>query len=160
MADKCGDGGVEFPYGCFALGRSISILHRFSQKFIEHELRAYNLSKAQMELLIILFKAEEPLNQRGINAFFDYNKATITRLLNSLEQEGYLTRMPSGRDRREKLIILTEKGEAMQQVIIQVLIKEEKTFGEILGKSEEKPVREQLYRLAESLNGYATKITE
>ena len=149
MGDK-----LEFAEGCFALGRSISILHRFSQRYIDNELKEYNLNKAQVEILIILFRAEIPLNQTRINSYFGYNKATITRLINSLEREGYVTRVQCKKDKREKHISLTEKGWAVDPVIHKILVREEKLFGKILGAEPGHAVRELLHNLAETLKDY------
>ena len=143
-----------FQKGCFALGRSISILHRFSQRYIDNELKEYNLNKAQVEILIILFRTESELNQTGINSYFGYNKATITRLINSLEREGYVIRVQCKTDKRERLVSLTEKGWAVDPVIRDVLREEERIFGEILGAEPGHAVRELLHNLAETLKDY------
>lgn len=149
----CGDNPV-FPHGCFALGRSISILHRFSQRFVDAKLRDCNLNKAQMEVLIILIKSEKVLNQTELNRYFGYNKATITKLINSLEREGYVIRLQSESDKRERVIELTARGRNVNKRIVEVLVEEEKIFGEILGADDGDSVREQLYKLAEALNDY------
>lgn len=143
-----------FPYGCFALGRTISILHRFSRRFVEAELKDYNITKAQMEILITLHKSESALNQTDINRFFGYNKATVTKLINSLEKEGYIKRIQNKTDKREKLIELTAKGNSVLRIIVEVLLKEEKLFGEILGPDDDVAIREKIYNLAEALKEY------
>ena len=157
MMDINDDSLPDFPYGVLAFGRSISIIHRFSQKFVEQELKEYNINKAQMEILIVMLKSTKLLNQKEINSYFGYNKATVTKLINSLEEAGYVARIKGDQDKREKFLIFTEKGQKIKPVIIETLNKEEKYYGKLLCVEEEKFLRKSLYHIAEEVRKFENK---
>lgn len=150
MAGKVEDS----PDVCISIGRSLSILHRFSHSFMDNELKDYSLNKVTMEIIIILYRAAVPMNQTEINKFFCFNKATMTKLITRLEESGYVRREQSTVDRREKVISLTGKAWDLEETIKKILDKQEEIFESVLGKEYRPLVREQLYNLAEVLKDH------
>ncbi len=64
--------------------------------------------------------------QKSLADFSGIHKATITRLIDQLEELGLVTRSQDPEDRRQNLIEITEKGQAMIDKYYPVLISAEK----------------------------------
>ena len=67
------------------------------------------LSYAQYSLLFGL-AAEPELSTSRLAALADLSPATLTQMLDHLEQAGFVTRIRSDRDKRVVLVALTERG--------------------------------------------------
>jgi DNA-binding MarR family transcriptional regulator len=61
------------------------------------------------------------INQENLSEQLHIDKATVTRALNKLEKEGYITRKKDNFDRRSYLIFLTEKAKNLQPAIKTIL---------------------------------------
>ncbi len=146
------DKELVFPYGVFALGRSLTILSFFSKRLIAKELQGVNLNKDQAGILILLYYYQEIKTCKEINRFFGYTETTFKNLINSLVEEGYLS-LGNNTDIGDCDVILTEKGCAVKKNILKALEKEERLFSEIVGE-DEAALRMELFNLAESLKDY------
>lgn len=60
---------------------------------------------------------DENIYQKDIEKFFELKKSTITSILNSLEDAGYIERKVEKDDGRLRRIVLTEKGFAMNEKV-------------------------------------------
>ena len=60
---------------------------------------------------------DENIYQKDIEKFFGLKKSTITSILNSLEDAGYIERKVGKDDGRLRRIVLTEKGFAMNEKV-------------------------------------------
>ena len=152
MADN-NDKDLVFPYGVFALGRSLTVLHFFSKRLIAKELSGVKLNKDQAGILIILYYYQEIKTCNEINHFFGYTETTLNNLVDSLVEEGYISCGKKDTDIDDCSVSLTEKGHAVKKDILKALEKEEKLFNDIVGE-DEAALRMELYNLAESLKSY------
>lgn len=80
------------------------------------------------------------------------NRANITpqamgELIDELEELGYVTRQPDPTDRRAKLIVLTDEGQAAVEAGRQTIIGLEQRITEILGAEGHETLREMLSKL-------------
>jgi DNA-binding MarR family transcriptional regulator len=72
-------------------------------------------------------------------------------LVDELEEFGYVTRQPDPTDRRAKLIVLTNEGEAAVEAGRQTIVRLEQRITEILGEKGHQELRRMLTkRLAEN----------
>lgn len=88
------------------------------------ELKMYNqnLTKQQWVLLSVLWRENGcTQNYLSKNIYRDY--PTTSRLIDSLEEEGYVKRKQSEKDRRVHLIFLTEKGGGIEKEVINIINK-------------------------------------
>ena len=60
---------------------------------------------------------DKNIYQKDIEKFFGLKKSTITSILNSLEDAGYIERKVGKDDGRLRRIVLTEKGFAMNEKV-------------------------------------------
>jgi len=68
-----------------------------------------NLSMTSSSVLAALFTADE-LTLGALAALERVQPPTMTRTINALEDDGYVTRRPGENDRRQVLIAITDKG--------------------------------------------------
>ena len=69
----------------------------------------YDVSREQFELLQVLWE-EDHVNQQTISKRLQKDKYNVTKLLNTLTKRGYVQRKMCKEDRRNKFVVLTEKG--------------------------------------------------
>ena len=101
----------------------INLLHVSTEVFsaLDVHFARNNISQGRFHVLMKLSKAEHDACARGektppaitpaeIAEFVDVTRATITGLLDKLESDELITRVPSKKDRRKQNIYLTDKG--------------------------------------------------
>jgi len=81
------------------------------RRLIDAHLSAHGASMARLKLLAFL--AEHPRRSTDIASFFDQAPRTVTQAIDSLEQNGLVSRLPIDGDRRAKLVEITDSGRAM-----------------------------------------------
>jgi DNA-binding MarR family transcriptional regulator len=81
------------------------------RRLLDAHLSAHGASTARLKLLTFL--AEGPRRSTDIASFFGYAPRTVTQAVDSLEQNGLVTRSPVCGDRRAKLVHITDAGRAM-----------------------------------------------
>ena len=64
-------------------------------------------------LKLLAFIAEQPRRSTDIASFFDQAPRTVTQAIDSLEQNGLVSRSPVAGDRRAKLVQITDTGREM-----------------------------------------------
>ena len=78
--------------------------------------------------------SEQGISQQTLAERTAKDKACLTNLMTNLEKKGYVCRMESPNDRRNKLVYLTEEGEKFHQWIAPRLEAYYKRLEDILGK--------------------------
>ena len=81
------------------------------RRLIDAHLAAQGASMARLKLLA--FIAEQPRRSTDIASFFDQAPRTVTQAIDSLEQNGLVSRSPVAWDRRAKLVQITDTGREM-----------------------------------------------
>ena len=81
------------------------------RRLIDAHLAAQGASMARLKLLA--FIAEQPRRSTDIASFFDQAPRTVTQAIDSLEQNGLVSRSPVAGDRRAKLVQITDTGREM-----------------------------------------------
>ncbi|MCX8019675.1 MAG: MarR family transcriptional regulator [Chitinophagaceae bacterium] len=90
---------------------STAIARRLQKKFNDAGL---NLTIEQWSVLYHLWKKDGISQQELCNASFR-DKPSITRLVDNLEKQNLVRRVPSERDRRINLIFLTKQAQKLQE---------------------------------------------
>jgi len=107
----------ENKYNLLA-GRVPLLLNRFlSQNF---KARGIHLTREQWSVLAVLWKTDG-CSQQLIADTTSRDKPSITRLVDNLVKEGYVTREQHESDRRTNLIFLTEKGREVEIPVMEVV---------------------------------------
>ena len=92
-----------------SIGRLISILHRGGHLFINNSLATKDLGYGPFKILIYLGK-NEGASQQDIVEYFQLDKGTISFLIKKLEENGYINKKKSEKDKRIHQLYLTEKA--------------------------------------------------
>lgn len=103
-------------------GFLIAKIHQLSGRVLARKLKEHNLDEinpAQGRILFALWQSDE-ISIQELSKKTSLGKSTLTSMLDRLENAGYLTRVPSGKDRRKILIKLTEKDRQLQDIYLQV----------------------------------------
>ena len=105
-----------------SIGKYLSICRRAHAKLLDKELKNYEISHAQLSLLMALYN-REGIYQQELCRLFNLNKAAVARELSDLEDKNFITKKRDHDDRRRFLIYLTEKAQEQKQNIIAILDK-------------------------------------
>ncbi len=89
--------------------------------------------------------------QRDIEKEFNIRRSTVTVMLQSLEQKGYIRRIPVSCDARLKKIILTEKAEKMQKMVRSEIDRFHEKLEENLTKEEREQILVLLGKIKQNL---------
>lgn len=111
----------------------------------------YDLNPGEFDTLASLRKYGPPyeLTPSTICQANLVSSGGLTKVLNSLEERGYITRKQSSEDLRSRVVKLTEKGKTLiEEALSAVLARHEKTLASALTRKE----REELDRLLIKLN--------
>lgn len=94
-------------------------IRELANLFIEKELRKLNIDgvlPAHGSIFVFLFNQNQAVPMKDIVGKVGRVKSTVTGMINTLEQHGYLTKYPSAEDGRVILVELTEKGRQMKPI--------------------------------------------
>ena len=102
------------------MGKWISILYRTGQAYFDKSFADYGIGNKHYRYLLFLYR-QEGVTQDIMSKYFYVDKATTTRAILALEEQGYIFRQVDLKDKRANKVFLTEKGRAMEPVIRAVL---------------------------------------
>ncbi|RTZ91492.1 MAG: hypothetical protein DSY91_04980 [Deltaproteobacteria bacterium] len=115
----------EFPYSdteiFMTFIRIIHLQHAVPILFDQY-FSKMGLSKARFMVLVQLYMrgGKEGLSISEISSFYEVSSATMTGVVDTLEKEGYVTRLHSKMDRRRVILKLTKRGELFMRRFIPV----------------------------------------
>ena len=98
--------------------------------------------------------SEQGISQQTLAVRTAKDKACLTTLMLNLERKGYVCRHEDPKDRRNKLVYLTEKGEEFHQWIAPVLTAYYERLEQILGTEKLKQTDELLKELQHAIETY------
>lgn len=99
------------------LGKSISILHRHRQRYVNQNIREEGLGLAGYNFLLYV-QSHSGCCQKDLCRHFAIDEAQVTRKVNQLVQEGFLRREKAGRGYS---LWLDRRGEEIMPSIRQLL---------------------------------------
>lgn len=91
------------------IGRSISILQRYSQIYLDRELADLNVGSSHFLFLIHLYH-RGGIHQDKLAEHYRIDRATVTKGIRRLENEGYVLREVDESNRRANKLFLTPRG--------------------------------------------------
>ena len=96
-------------------------------------------------------RSGEEVFQRDIERSFQVRRSTATELLNTMEANGYIRRVPVERDARLKKLELTEKGRRLQDEVIAAINGVEDSLTEGFTEEEKNTLSALLEKLRRNL---------
>jgi DNA-binding MarR family transcriptional regulator len=116
------------------------------RKMLSDELEAIGIQLPHQAMMIVLGKAG-PMNQISIGDEMGIDKATMVKLIDQLEESGFVRRNAHSNDRRVKVVELTAKGHAMLPKMAALRQKVESKYLSSLSKSEANELRRLIIKL-------------
>lgn len=84
-------------------------------------------------LVLYALNAHEPITQKAIADYTGLSKQTVSTVMRSLKEEGYVLLCAGESDHREKNVQLTEKGQVYVQKVLAPLYQLEQRVADIMG---------------------------
>jgi MarR family transcriptional regulator, transcriptional regulator for hemolysin len=134
-------------YQMYRLGR---LLRNYLQQFLDVDGSAF--TPEQFFLLYRLYmkdgQTQRQLADRDLN-----DHPNITRLIDRLEEKGYVRREPAADDRRTYNIHISDKGKGLAARMIPVIAREREKLLRGITAEEEKVVKNLLRKMEKNMNG-------
>ncbi|MBY6090910.1 MarR family winged helix-turn-helix transcriptional regulator [Pseudooceanicola sp. 502str34] len=103
-------------------GHLIRRMHQTSAHVFAAQTKAAGLDVTPVQFAAMDAIRDNPgIDQAGIAAAIAYDRATIGGVIDRLEQKGWISRSVSKRDRRARVVTLTDAGTAMFERILPVV---------------------------------------
>lgn len=115
---KCDTGDENFPM------RALVNLSHIWHRVIEKRMSDLGLSSIQSRMLGHLYfesRQGEKVFQRDLERIFQIRKSSVTSVIQILERSGLIRRIGVPGDARQKELVLTERGIAVQETVIERL---------------------------------------
>lgn len=103
-------------------------------------LNHFGMAKGQMMVIWTLWDFKKPCTQKEICDDWYENKQTINSAVKKLAEEGYIDIAPSPDNLREKLLLLTEKGNFFAMRTVGKILEAEKRAFELLLEEEQNEI--------------------
>lgn len=120
------------------------------RKGLDERLSEYNLTTSQFEILGYLYQTQG-MEQQQLQVCSGITSATLTGILETLENREYLTRKPSGSDGRAKVVYLTAFGESVFAQLIDLVHEFENDMLKGFSPAERALLADWLQRIASNL---------
>ncbi len=128
------------------IGRDISFLYRSKLRYGDREFRGFGLNCTQGEVLLYI-NNNLGTSLKGINNYFQFNKASITKIINHLEEKDLVYKDTNHLDKRESDVYLTENGIKLVPLLIEKFQKWEDISLNSIGKGQIEDLRDLLSKM-------------
>ena len=134
------------------LGYYIKVLSQAYQNFRNIDLKEFDLTNQQFEILMYLYRNEDKMtNQTDIENLLDVTSATASGILKRLELMGYIKRSVSSTDSRCKKIENKPKGKEFKEIKKKRMDNNEHALLEGISSEEEHLLIELLQRIIKNV---------
>lgn len=120
-----------------------------------------NLEKSSVDryymVVQVLEREEEPFTQQSLGNFLNVDKVTMVRIIDHLTNRGIIERVNNPKDRREKFIRLTEKGEKSLKEINKTISEINEIAMDGFSASEKTQLYDMLERMQQNLSDLPSK---
>ena len=134
-----------------ALGPALGLCANLAKSRMESRLAKYGVTPVQAHVLLYLFHHGGQASQSEITAFLKVKPPTANGVLDRMEEKDLVRRSISKADARQKLITLTEKGQAQQTLFRQVFSSSEEAMVRGLSPRQLETFRELLDHIISNL---------
>ncbi|MEA1993319.1 MAG: MarR family transcriptional regulator [Euryarchaeota archaeon] len=128
-----------------------SIIHWQTRIFIEKKLGPYDLSWGELHILIRLYKWGDGVTQKRLSQDLRISKATTSKMVRKLEEEGYIMRKKGTRDARCYRVYLTEKEKKLSPILKEIREEGEGILFEGFTEKEKESLIKDLNKIIENI---------
>jgi len=133
------------------IGKYLSIARRAHSTLLDQKLKPYDISHAQIMLLMALYK-KEGIYQQNLSQMYNLNKAAVGREIQKLSENGFIIKKPDPKDKRKKLIYLTKKAKDFKTKLLNILDTVEQQLRENITGEEMETFIKVLEKICDNLN--------
>ncbi|TAL27356.1 MAG: MarR family transcriptional regulator [Nitrospirae bacterium] len=140
-------------------GFLIAKIHTLSERVLAKILKKYcltDINPAQGRIFFALWQGDG-ISIRELAQKTSLEKSTLTSMLDRLEKNGFVARVPSKEDRRKILIKLTEKDRKLENVYTRICEEKMQLFYKGFTKKEIDKVESFLMRILGNLESFEKK---
>ena len=134
-----------------ALSLPIALLYRYIFSKNAHLLQTnYNLTHSEIDVLAVLYNYKN-MTPTDLYEATIFSSGGMTKILKKLEQKQFISRVPSNKDKRSKLVKLESKGEEIFNLCLVNILKIDNQIFSILDEKEKKSFEKILKKLVYSM---------
>ena len=93
--------------------------------YISSNIEKYGIKQGQFEYFLLIYSTPG-INQLELGKMKNVGKASVTKALKILEEDGFIKRVTDENDRRNTLCFVTEKGNKISEELIHIKLNTEK----------------------------------
>lgn len=139
------DSGVDPATDRVPLARLFAIGYRVLVDGLHRELAARGWTDVRVSYGFVLLAARSGgVRGADVAALLGVSKQAASKLVDAMQDAGYVTRQPHDRDDRAKLIRLTERGHALLAAVEQIYAELEARWAAVLGAAAVESMRADL----------------
>lgn len=114
------------------IGKEIDIISNKIRRKVDHEVSKYGLTGVQAKIVGFVYftSKNREVFQKDIENDFKIRSSSVTSVLQLMEKNGYIKRVSVCEDARLKKIILTDKGNEVQEAVFNIIDNIEKQIQE------------------------------
>lgn len=116
------------------------------------DLKRYNLTLTQSRVFAFLNNNGGQATQKEIEVFLEVSHPTVVGIVSRMEQNGYLTSWMDPNDKRNKIVKLTEKADAVGKDMEQSVQENEKNLLRSLSEEDVAHLRKMLLAIYHDLD--------
>lgn len=116
------------------------------------DLRAHGLTMTQSRVLRFLSDSGGEATQKEIEDFLSVSHPTVVGIVSRLEQNGFITFHPDSADKRNKVVVLTEKAVQVDKEMREIIRRQDKKLFASLSREQVKELTFLLQTIYENLN--------
>ncbi len=135
-----------------SIGYSVAMAYRALRKALDAELGHYGITFSQWQVLAGL-ALEGEISQVKLAELIGVEGPTLVRILDRMEQKGWIKRNVSSRDRRQKLITPTKKVEGVWKKMTECAHGVRNNAVKGISTKDVANLRRLLKKIRENLNG-------
>ncbi|WP_195969937.1 MarR family winged helix-turn-helix transcriptional regulator [Intestinimonas butyriciproducens] len=98
------------------LGQNISIAYRLSNRFYDRVLSPYQIGCGQQFFLLRIYE-NQGISMYDLARMGRFDKGTVTRAVQKLEEQGYVRCVPDERDKRVRRLYTTDMVEPIAKAV-------------------------------------------
>ncbi len=87
-----------------------------------HRLKEFGVTPARLDLMRLIYERNYRCSQRDLRRRLGVARATISRMLRSLEKLGWIQREDDPHDRRTRMCVLTSEGRRVVATVMSALV--------------------------------------
>ncbi|MGG6313356.1 MarR family winged helix-turn-helix transcriptional regulator [Paenibacillus macerans] len=132
------------------ISKLIAYLQRINQKELAALLKPHGIGGGGNHSYLLAILTHPGLNQDQLTNMVKFDKATTTRCVKQLEENGFIERRVDEHDRRSILLYPTEKGRAFEPTLRRILADFNRRLTDCLTETEKQQLAALLSKIYDS----------